>query len=414
MGYNKNMICKRFIVLVITLIALSPKEVICSDTNCLSFKECYAKGVAAYKTKNFKQAIPFLEVALKKWTSSKKNKKHVTTKKYLADAYYNIGIAIQYLEAKYDEAILYCSKAIELNPSHLDAYVCRGEIYVAKGQIDKGIRDYTKAIKIDWKYVDAYKFRGRAYFEKEEYNKAVKDFSKALGLVPDYPIIYFDRAIVYSIIGEYDKAIEDFNKHIKLTGEDGGVAAFINLGYAYLDSGRLSEAEKNFKRVLEIASTEPLALMPLGEIEELQGNKEMASKLYQEVDEILRYLKIDIFSLCYFSALKGKNLEETEKLAIESIKGNSQKTSFLVLLGLIYYKEGKYDEAIKQLEQVLILETNGSKPLRTKSYYYLALAYLGKKDVKNAKKYVLKSLSLNPKYPWATKLYKEITEAGSK
>ena len=47
---------------------------------------------------------------------------------------------------KYDQAIADYSKAIELDPKCVGAFVNRGIVYVMQDNIDQAISDYSKAI----------------------------------------------------------------------------------------------------------------------------------------------------------------------------------------------------------------------------------------------------------------------------
>ena len=55
----------------------------------------------------------------------------------------------------FNSAIIYYTKAIELDPKNVEAYYGRGFAYDELKKYPEAIADYTKAIELDPKYVDA-------------------------------------------------------------------------------------------------------------------------------------------------------------------------------------------------------------------------------------------------------------------
>jgi tetratricopeptide (TPR) repeat protein len=86
----------------------------------------------------------------------------------LSEAYNNRGIAKQDLN-DINGAILDYQKAIELNPKNYIAYHNLAEIQLIKGLIDDAIINCTKSIQISNKYSDAYKTRSEAFKIKKEF-----------------------------------------------------------------------------------------------------------------------------------------------------------------------------------------------------------------------------------------------------
>ena len=67
-------------------------------------------------------------------------------------------------------------KAITLDQKNAEAYVGRGGVYRAKGDIDRAIEDYDKAISLDSKFAPAYAGRGDAYQAKGDLDRAIADY----------------------------------------------------------------------------------------------------------------------------------------------------------------------------------------------------------------------------------------------
>ena len=65
-----------------------------------------------------------------------------------ADEWNNKGLALHNL-GKYDEAIKYCDKAIEINPNFAWAWINKGNALFELGKYDEAVKCYDKAIEID-------------------------------------------------------------------------------------------------------------------------------------------------------------------------------------------------------------------------------------------------------------------------
>ena len=77
-----------------------------------------------------------------------------------------------------------CSKALELNPSNVSAYVVRAGAYVTLKDYAKAKDDASKAVELDPKDAPAHAMRGAAYKALKEYSKSADEFSKAIELDP--------------------------------------------------------------------------------------------------------------------------------------------------------------------------------------------------------------------------------------
>ena len=75
--------------------------------------------------------------------------------------------------------------------------VSPGNNYLQKGEIDEAISNFSKAIEITPEYIYAYINRGKVYQMKKQYVKAFLDFSKAREIEPNYAPVYTFRASPY-------------------------------------------------------------------------------------------------------------------------------------------------------------------------------------------------------------------------
>jgi len=77
-------------------------------------------------------------------------------------------------QGRFDEAIEYQTKAIEINPSSTN-YNNRGSAYAAKGDYAQALADFTKAIELSPGNSTAYANRAIAHYYLKEYDLAWRD-----------------------------------------------------------------------------------------------------------------------------------------------------------------------------------------------------------------------------------------------
>jgi tetratricopeptide (TPR) repeat protein len=87
-------------------------------------------------------------------------------------------------------------------------FVVEGTARLQMKQHDRAIASYTKAIDIDPQNIAAYLMRGRAWLEKKEYDRAIADFSEAIGIDQSSTMAYHYRSLAYNGKAEaYRKAL---------------------------------------------------------------------------------------------------------------------------------------------------------------------------------------------------------------
>jgi tetratricopeptide (TPR) repeat protein len=89
--------------------------------------------------------------------------------------------------------------------------------------------DFTHIIEslprptLDWgptfgAYTDAFVNRGNAYMAKREFQKAVADYTEAIRLEPKLAPVYEHRGAAYRALGQTDKAMRDDQQAKALKG----------------------------------------------------------------------------------------------------------------------------------------------------------------------------------------------------
>ena len=113
-------------------------------------------------------------------------------------------------EGRYEEAVLYFSRAIRFDPGSAHLYFNRGLTYYKMKQMDKALFDYSTALELNPHYADACYNRGLIFLQKQEFGKAVFDFTQVITQAPYRGNALYYRAIAFEKTGQIQKALQDY------------------------------------------------------------------------------------------------------------------------------------------------------------------------------------------------------------
>ncbi|MEA5567199.1 tetratricopeptide repeat protein [Anabaena sp. UHCC 0399] len=125
--------------------------------------------------------------------------------------FYNQGLE-KAKQKDYAGAIEDFSRAIQLTPYYVEAYLKRGLAYYDSGAILQAVSDYTEALKINAESVEAYRCRALARLALKNLPGALEDVDKVIRLNINYAAAHDLRGIVRRKQGYIQDAIASFKK----------------------------------------------------------------------------------------------------------------------------------------------------------------------------------------------------------
>lgn len=128
-----------------------------------------------------------------------------------------------------------------------------GDAAWASGNYQEAIEPYSKAIELDPKYVPAYLGRGIVYLGLNKFKKALADCGKAIELDPNFELSYCSRGLVYYRMREFERAMIDYNKAIELDPNE--ARTHDNLAYLLYDLDRVEEAVEHWEKAVGLESS---------------------------------------------------------------------------------------------------------------------------------------------------------------
>lgn len=240
-------------------------------------RQCKELGNAAYKKKDFEEALKHYNEALQH------DPNDIT--------YYNNIAAVYFEQKKYEECIKQCEKGIEVGRENRadfkliskalsrigNAYRKMEQWKLAKTFYEKSLSEYRtpdvktllsemeKKIKeeelkayIDPARAEEEKEKGNEYFKKGEYSTAIKHYTEAINRNPDEPKLYSNRAACYTKLAAFDLGLKDCEKCTKL--DDKFIKGWIRKGKILQGMQQQSKALTAYQKAMELDPSNQEAL----------------------------------------------------------------------------------------------------------------------------------------------------------
>ncbi len=366
----------------------------------------YLKAIELHKKiKKENERIHWLEsIAKSKKDTSPELKKMLDkendTDYFEAAVYYNLGNT-EFKKGRFEQAIEYYEKAVQVNPEMDEADENLAASLIASGKINKAIehyeviterkseklrtnfvlgrlygdiKEYDKAVKqyfkctdIDKKNINVYSELGNVLLKSGMNEKAVEVYNKLTKMKRNSYASYYNQGMAYFKIKQMKEAIDCFNKAIKLRPDS--YRSYYNMALALDETGKYNEAVQAFKKTIEYNDNFLDAYNNLGILFSTMGNYSEAVNVFRAGTE----KNPEEFSLFYNL---GVTLSEIGRNS-EAVKAFRKALSIKPDEYEIYYHLGntltvmrKYTEAIKAYKSVLTVKTKDSDIL-----YNLAIVY---------------------------------------
>jgi predicted TPR repeat methyltransferase len=245
------------------------------------------------------------------------------------------------------------NKAIEINPSYPIAYNNLGNIAFKQNDNSEALKLYTKALSLDPNYIDAGFNQARAHAEEHQWKEAQTVLHKLLENTPDHSQAMGLLAQYYLYqCGDATKAIPLLKQRLGLQPQHGETHQ--NLGIALLKNNEPSDAILHFE---EAAAIDP-------SLEDIYYQTATTYLQLQEQDNALknylRQIQRAPSQESYYNAGVLFSYKDHYKEALEyltlALKLDENHLPTRLNIAAIHLKNGKLNDAIKQYEEILLLD----------------------------------------------------------
>lgn len=219
--------------------------------------------------------------------------------------------------------------------------------------MDKAIQEFSALLDEDPKDERARYFLASSYEEKKQYDRAMEEFQK----VPSDSELYDDALIHMATIlkktGKPEQAIAMMIEGIKASEKEPSLYAF--LSSLYQDDKKFKEAEEITKKGLALFPNNPELHYRMGAV------YEGMNRFPESIREMEEVLKLDpnhadaMNFIGYSYAERGINLDKAEDLINKALRIKPRSGYIIDSLGWLYFRQDKFDMAIKYLREAASL-----------------------------------------------------------
>ena len=288
-------------------------------------------------------------------------------------------------ENKYDEALEQYTKLSELEPASPENYLRMAQLERRLGKFDQAEASLTRAKQLAPGSLEVLYNEALLYQDEGRYDDAVRVLADAIASIKSQPreqdnssalaILYEQLGHSFSEQRKYPEAIQTFQEMAKLGPEEQKRAEILLID-AYRESREIDAAIAEAKKALDASPKDPGLTVSLamlyGEKSEVPQGTKLLQGLLQGNDAD-QEIYIDMAQL----QLRGKQYADAERSsqkAGQMARSNSDKETAWYMLGAIYERQKKYDQAEQQFRKVLDLNPNNAAVL---NYYGYMLANRG-------------------------------------
>lgn len=238
-------------------------------------------------------------------------------------------LMVDYLNAIYfetpKEVIKYLKQILEIEELNPVYWFLLGREYYSIDQYGDAVIYFEKVLDICKKWGTnfmnpvLYELLGDSYHKVNEHNKEIEVFELGLDLFPDYGDIIQHQAICALSLGDIDEADVYITKYISSENNRGlwsESQILLGIGNIYTEANLFDKAEKSYRQALKLDPRNPGMMN----------------------------------DLAWFLINNDINVDEGLKLVQEALEDNPDDWNYLDTKGWGYYKQGRYEEALKVLK----------------------------------------------------------------
>jgi tetratricopeptide (TPR) repeat protein len=193
----------------------------------------------------WEEALPYVEKGVQL------SPKYTDAKVRLAEIYFQLK--------RYKDAVDVASEALKLEPRNVSALQFRGSAYGASGQPAMAEQDFKMILEIDPDNDHGLFNLAMAYKDANKLNEAIETLSKLIIRNPEFPNAYFERGFCYGRMGAFPQAKADMEKSITYQPEHG--PSYFFRGRCFEALGSLDAACADWKKAAESGLPEAVQMV---------------------------------------------------------------------------------------------------------------------------------------------------------
>lgn len=242
----------------------------------------------------------------------------------------------------------------QTNQSRAIAHYMMGVLYDLSGLSVLAIQEYELAVQYQDDVALSRLRLGSNYARIGKLDEASEQLTKAAELNPHDLQSRHLLALIYSMQRKFDLAASEYEAILKASSQSDSqkIDIYFYLGQLYYSQGQYDKAALQFKRILELdpENTEVMYLLSSFYLDKDQ--REDAMLLLKECIAVEAMKHPGCYnSLAYVYAEDNIHLDRALSFVEEALRQEPNNGAYLDTLGWVYYRQGKYEEALVALNK---------------------------------------------------------------
>ena len=229
-----------------------------------------------------------------------------------------------------------------------------GDHYYQKGAIDSAIAEYKAALKIDPENINVLNSMGVCYAIIGDFEEAVAYFKKVVERDPAEVMAWYNIALIYKLMGDKPKSLLHFLKADEIKNDVFEIV--FQTGKIYFEMGDSEKGKAYYNRALQLSLESEVNPRFIGDCLAQTGFPDKAIKQYEKA---IKENPNDAHALSALGVLYdylGENPEIALVFCRQSIDISPQNSLFRRRLALLYLKQEKVDEALREFKRADALD----------------------------------------------------------
>ena len=248
-------------------------------------------------------------------------------------------------------------------PRSAAALINLAKVAAAEKNFDESLGHYEKALALDGRNFDALSGAVSVLNRQKRFADAHAKVDAALqtsgGKADPGASLHFLKADIFLSEKNVEAAETELKRSIELDADY--LPAYSAYASILADRNQTAEAIDQFKKVIE-KKPAPAIYTLIGMLEESRDGFAEAEKNYRKALELAPGSAIAANNLAWLIADKGQgNLDEALRLSQAVVNANSNTAGYFDTLGWVYFKKGLYSPAVEQLRKAVALDETEAK-----------------------------------------------------
>ena len=252
-----------------------------------------------------------------------------------------------------EKALAEFKKVLELKPDHFDALQSAAELYREIGRYEEAVEVYDKLREVSPGSFGAYFFGAQALRKLGRSEEAIRVLEAGLRIRDDVPEYLLELGHLYEENNQLEKAINLYKQGLENSSK-ADLRLTHRTGLALMMAGRFDEAIPLLEKIVRVS---PEAGIDLARA--LRGEKRLQEAV-EVLEDVLRRDPHEVeanFELAKTLVILGERERARAKFEyltrMEDPRAEAYRNVFKTNLALVYEEEGRFDEAIALLEEVV-------------------------------------------------------------